>query len=102
MGVSVFPERAVEVVDALGKGAVEVLTGALVLDQQCALPEGVDAAMFQLLAGAGELDLLLEAGDALPLDAEDGDVSPAQWRENSWARLRISFQERGMRTARAI
>ena len=41
------------------------------LDQQHALPEAVDAAVLELFAGARQLDLLFEYGDAAALDAED-------------------------------
>ncbi|MCX8086264.1 MAG: hypothetical protein N3C63_05090 [Rhodocyclaceae bacterium] len=65
--------QAFEIVDGLGKGALEIGAGAFVLDEQHALPESIDTAIFQLLASAAELDLLFEAGDALAVDTEDGE-----------------------------
>ena len=53
------------------KRAVEVLAGALVLDQQHTFPEGVDAAVAHFLAGTHELDLLFEDSDAAPVYAKN-------------------------------
>ena len=50
--------------------AVEALPGALMLTEQYALPEAVDAAVLDLAVGAGQRDLLLEDRDASAVDAE--------------------------------
>lgn len=64
---------AVEIIRGLRKGAIKVGATALVLDQQHAFPEGVDAAVLEFLARARHGDLLLENGDALAPDAEHGE-----------------------------
>jgi hypothetical protein len=63
--------QAVEIIGSLRERALQVLARALVLDQQHALPERIDAAMLELAAGAGDFHLLLEDRDPPPVDAED-------------------------------
>jgi hypothetical protein len=61
---------------------VEILPGALVLNQQQAFPEGVDAALAELFAGPAKIDLLREhceeiAPETLRFGAFRGFLSPA-------------------------
>jgi len=63
--------QSLEVVRSLRERAFQVLTGALVLDQEHALPECVDASALELAARAGDFDLLFEDRDASAVDAED-------------------------------
>ena len=65
--------QTVEVVHRLCEGTIEALLGTLVLDQQYALPEAVDAALLELLAGARDGHMLLERRNTPPLDAEHMD-----------------------------
>jgi hypothetical protein len=66
----------------LPEGAVESLPGALVLNQQHAFPEAVDAALAELFAAPGKIDLLREHGEefapeTLRFGAFRGFLSPA-------------------------
>jgi hypothetical protein len=66
----------------LPEGAVESLPGALVLNQQQAFPEAVDAALAELLAAPGRFEPLREHGEeiapeTLRFGAFRGFLSPA-------------------------
>ncbi len=63
--------ESVEVGHCLSAGRGEIPAGALLLDEQHARPEQVDEA----LGVVEPLDVLLVAGDAAPLDAEDPEES---------------------------
>jgi len=54
--------KSVEVVCGLGERAIEVRSRALVLDEQHAFPEGVDAAVLQLFIGARSRISFQESG----------------------------------------
>jgi hypothetical protein len=63
--------QSVEIVRSLRERAFQIFAGALVLDQEHAFPERVDASAFELAAGAGDFDLFFEDRDASRIDAED-------------------------------
>jgi hypothetical protein len=70
------------------------------LDQEHALPEPVDAAALQVFAGAHQLDLLFEYGDAAALDPEHGEeIVPEALRLGPLGRLPLPLARESERAA---
>lgn len=90
--------QAFEVIGRLREGRIEILTRALVLDEEHALPEQVDASAPELPAGTGDLDLLLEHRNALAVDAEHGEEAvPEALRLGALGALAFPFAREGER-----